>query len=52
MITINSKISKIENVSRVCSDSGRFKKTLALERDAKDMIRLESKERFVITRSR
>ncbi len=45
-ISLKSKISTIENVSRVCSDSGRFKKTLALDRDAKDMIRLESKEHF------
>lgn len=45
-IALSSKISTIENLSRVYSNSGRFEKALDLEREAKDMIRLESKERY------
>lgn len=45
-IMLSSKISTIDNLSRVYSNSGRFEKALAIEREAKDMIRQESKERF------
>lgn len=45
-IMVNSKISTVDNLSRIYSNSGRFEKALALEREAKDLIRQESKERF------
>ncbi|WP_300670907.1 tetratricopeptide repeat protein [Soonwooa sp.] len=45
-IMLSSKISTIDNLSRIYSNSGRFEKALVIEREAKDMIQQESKERF------